>query len=68
MNPETLEIPAWVCWIAQDRDGAWWGYQAEPLQNHHGWYENEVGRTIRLASGTPNEQWQDTLRKTPLQT
>jgi hypothetical protein len=37
------KVPAWVAWLAQDADGAWWGYEAEPNQQDRGWYENEVG-------------------------
>ena len=46
MNVSTL--PDWVEWLAQDADGAWWGYEAEPNKQHNGWYENEVGRIVRL--------------------
>jgi len=57
-----LPRPQWVCWIAQDSDGAWWGYSVEPLRNDHGWYENEVGRCIRLgtsaAAGWETSLWQ----------
>jgi len=63
VNLQQVQLPAWVLWIAQDRDGTWWGYQAEPLQNHRGWYENEVGRTIRLSSDAPNADWQQSLLK-----
>ena len=41
---ESVEVPAWVRWLAQDSDGTWWGYSVEPLRNDNGWYENEVGR------------------------
>ena len=41
-------IPAWAQWLAQDEDGTWWAYEAEPNQQHNGWYENEVGRIQRL--------------------
>lgn len=54
-------LPEWVCWIAQDRDGAWWGYAYEPLAADTGWYENEVGRSIKLAHGHSNEHWRTTL-------
>ena len=50
MQISDLEIPHWVNWLAQDADGTWWGYQVEPLQNHSGWYENEVGQIIKLYS------------------
>jgi hypothetical protein len=58
-----LEIPEWVCWVAQDADGAWWGYQAEPNQSHQGWYENEVGDSVQLGNETPNHNWAVTLKR-----
>jgi len=59
----TLNIPNWVNWIAQDEDGAWWGYQVEPLQQHIGWYENEVGQHVKLTVADNNPDWQSTLKK-----
>jgi hypothetical protein len=56
-----------VNWIAQDADGAWWGYAQEPLQSHRGWYENEVGRYVKLATGKPNPKWRDSLCRLPLE-
>lgn len=55
--------PEWVQWLAQDADGGWWGFEVEPLQNHHGWYENEVGHYIKIADEEPNPQWQNSLVK-----
>ena len=63
LNLADLDIPHWVNWIAQDADGTWWGYQVEPLQNHHGWYENEVGQNIKLTEDRPNPDWQNSLEK-----
>ncbi len=57
------KLPDWVCWIAQDKTGAWWGYQVEPLQNHQGWYENEVGQIIDLGKDKPNPDWKNSLQK-----
>lgn len=57
--------PDWVRWLAQDADGTWWGFEVEPNQQDRGWYENEVGRCIRLASGEPNPEWRATLRALP---
>ncbi|MDT8405133.1 hypothetical protein [Sulfuriflexus sp.] len=59
------EIPVWVTWLAQDKDGAWWGYSAEPHLHSTGWYENEVGDYIRLGHGTPNPDWQNSLHRKP---
>lgn len=61
--PVDIDIPAWVNWIAQDEDGAWWGYSVEPLQQHSGWYENEVGETILLKKDSPNLDWKNTLSR-----
>ena len=61
MNAATL--PAWVCWLAQDADGVWWGYEVEPLQRDHGWYENELGRQMRLQQEAVNPDWAETLRQ-----
>jgi len=56
-----LRIPVWVRWIAQDGNGAWWGYSAEPLRHDNGWYENEAGRCVPLGAGKPRE-WTHSLR------
>lgn len=63
MDISHLELPDWVTYIAQDKDGAWWGYEVEPLQHDHGWYENEVGRRIKLCVDAPNPGWTSTLQK-----
>lgn len=66
---EKLNLPDWVKFIAQDSDGSWWGYSVEPLQNHRGWYENEVGRHIKLLSADEDSgcvpAWQDSLMISP---
>ena len=63
MIPDSVDLPEWVAWLAQDADGVWWGYQVEPLQHHRGWYENEVGRYIRVGRAESVGHWVDTLRK-----
>jgi len=63
LNLNNLTIPLWVNWLAQDADGSWWGYQVEPLQHHNGWYENEVGKIVKLTITEPNSSWQSTLTK-----
>ena len=57
------ELPDWVNWLAQDADGTWWGFEVEPLQHHQGWYENEVGRYIKITTEVANPDWQNTLTK-----
>jgi len=63
MSDAALDPPDWACWLAQDADGAWWGYSVEPLQAQTHWYENEVGRYRRLAQGNPNPDWRNTLKR-----
>ena len=57
------EMPDWVCWLAQDADGTWWGYQVEPNQSFHSWYENEVGLCVCLYKELPNPSWLETLER-----
>jgi hypothetical protein len=59
------EVPGWVRWLAQDADGTWWAYEAEPNQQDHGWYENEVGRIVRLGQAAPPADWEATLTAWP---
>lgn len=56
--------PPWVRWVAQDSSGVWWGYSVEPLRNDNGWYENEVGRCIRLGVTVPQD-WAHSLCRRP---
>ena len=57
-----FEMPDWVRWVAQDGSGVWWGYSVEPLRNDNGWYENEVGRYVRLGVNNADD-WQRSLTK-----
>ncbi len=59
--PDGIELPEWVAWLAQDGNGAWWGYEAEPNRHDTGWYENEVGRYVKLARTAPNPDWREAL-------
>jgi len=52
-----INVPEWVNFIAQDADGNWWGYSVEPLQNHRGWYENEVGQNVKLLQTEASDNW-----------
>ncbi len=61
--PPNLNYPHWVNWLAQDENGSWWGFSVEPLQNHNGWYENEVGKYILLLQSEKNKNWKDSLVK-----
>lgn len=59
----TARIPPWARWIAQDADGTWWAYEAEPHIAERSWYENEVGESMRVGREQPNPQWQKSLKK-----
>ena len=59
------QIPDWAHWIAQDRDGSWWGFEVEPNEGAERWYENEVGRYVRLGKGSPNADWRQALFRHP---
>jgi len=57
----SLDVPEWVRFIAQDSDGSWWGYSVDPLQNHRGWYENELGKNVRLSQEKIVGDWRDNI-------
>lgn len=59
----SINLPNWVKWKAQDADGAWWGYSVEPLEFSDGWYENEVGVRIKLKKSKANPDWKNSLIK-----
>ena len=63
MNPDFNQLADWVRWVAQDADGTWWGYEHEPNLADIAWYENEVGRQLRLGQTRPSGDWTSTLRK-----
>jgi len=63
MSDPLQDTPGWACWLAQDADGCWWAYEAEPHQHDSGWYENEVGRCRRLGKGDPAPDWALSLKR-----
>lgn len=63
MYPLHENLAAWAVWLAQDADGTWWCYEAEPNQHDTGWYENEVGRIAKVGPGVPNPDWRAALVK-----
>jgi hypothetical protein len=64
-SADTSNLPGWVQFLAQDADGQWWAYEAEPNQSHLGWYENEVGRILKLNKTAANPAWQQALIQIP---
>jgi hypothetical protein len=59
--PPLEPLPDWEAWLAQDADGAWWCFEAEPNQHDTGWYENEVGRYRKVGQDAPNPAWREVL-------
>lgn len=39
------------------------GVRSRAQQQDHGWYENEVGRILRLGRTAPPADWAATLKK-----
>ena len=62
VSPDLRKLPDWVRWIAQDADGTWWAYEHEPNMSDSGWYENEVGQSLRLGRGLRNADWQHAIQ------
>ena len=62
-HPLTTNLPQWVKWLAQDEDGAWWGYSVEPLEYSRGWYENEIGLQQKIKQSSANPDWRNSLTK-----
>jgi hypothetical protein len=63
MLPDCSQSAEWARWIAQDADGTWWAYEHEPNMSDHGWYENEVGRSVALKKGSPDSAWKQHIYK-----
>ena len=59
------EIPNWVKWVAQDSDGAWYGYSAKPSQSSHQWNcdISRINITKIGDSGKRSRKWKDTLHE-----
>ena len=38
-----------------------WAYEVDPNKQHRGWYENEVGRIVRLGKTEPPADWEATM-------
>ena len=56
-----IKLPDWVNWIAKDKNGAIWGFEAEPHLHDYGWYENEIDHYILLTQTDSGTNWQNSL-------
>jgi hypothetical protein len=59
--PKQKDLPTWIFWLAQDANGAWWGFEVEPLMHESGWYENEVGKYMKICTDLSNKLWSKSL-------
>lgn len=57
------EVPDWVEWVVQDKDGKWEGhkYKPEPDNEYGDW--NSWGQYITIGQGDPNPNWRESLYK-----
>jgi len=63
MVVDKRNLPVWIKWLAQDESGCWWGFECEPNEGDCYWYENEVGRYLKLADGEKNPAWRESLQR-----
>ena len=56
-----VDLPDWARWLAQDRNGSWWVFEVEPNEGATSWYENEVGRYLKVGEGEVNFEWRESL-------
>jgi hypothetical protein len=55
------------CKAATAATAALRGCEAGPNKQDKGWYENEVGRIVRLGQTAPPEDWETMLLRVPVQ-
>ena len=52
-----------IKWVAQDRNGVWWGFHQQPVASSSGWSNFQDTMKLRLKQEPPNPEWRDTLHK-----
>lgn len=52
-----------LSWIAQDRQGTWWGFENRPECVDNTWMDPQSGHRIRLKDEQANTAWQDSLQE-----
>lgn len=64
-RPAWSNVPSWVKWIGQDRNGVWTGFIAKPDPRQGRWFSTK--RYIELNSGEAlfGENWVHTLEERP---
>lgn len=67
-KPEWKDAPKWAEWLAKDKDGFWWWYEAEPFQLcGKEWVSGVVGGKVERASRFDSQKtrWKETLERRP---
>jgi len=61
-----VQVPEWVNWIAQDKDGSWWAYAAKPSEvDAFNWWASPPetrNRRMIIAIG-PTKDWRKSLKR-----
>ena len=60
-NPKA--VPHWVRWIAQDKDGKWWGYKTKPKAGYTLWIPKSINMCKGLYTSKPSKNWREELYK-----
>lgn len=62
-----IQVPDWVEWIAQDKDGTWFGYEVEPKTGKDivpgEWIARNHNHIELADSAETSPNWQQSLRK-----
>jgi len=57
----TTTYPPWAKWIAQDRNGEIWVFEAQPDIGISCWYP-KIGKMLGfITKGKPNPHWRESL-------
>jgi hypothetical protein len=64
MKPDWKDAPAWAMWLAQDKVGEWYFYEALPYAWGDQWMSPNW-RSRRVSFANKNPDWKNTLEKRP---
>ena len=61
--PSTPSGSKAINWVAQDKNGVWWGFEQQPVAESAGWSNFQDTMKLKLKQETPNPEWRETLSK-----
>jgi hypothetical protein len=61
MKPDWKDSPEWANWLAQDDDGSWFWFEAEPIVDDGSW----VNFKQRYCAAGNGVGWRDSLERRP---